>query len=104
MDDRQVKPRKFFSLSVKDLLEARDAYHVHLAHLDNVFATAIGRYLIRTNDPNQVHRTDGPTPDTPRTLTNSVVRDCSWPCVLVFVDQWRLRNDFGAAPDAMVPK
>ena len=43
--------RSYASLAVRDLLEAREAYHVHLCHLDNVFATAIGRYLIRRDDP-----------------------------------------------------
>ncbi|UGA41870.1 hypothetical protein HU230_0026325 [Bradyrhizobium quebecense] len=42
----------FTSLSVKDLLDAREAYHVHLAHLQSVYATAIGRYLIRDSDRN----------------------------------------------------
>src|SRR6185503_13562645 len=45
--DFDPNARSFSSLSVKDLLDARDAYHVHLCHLDNVFATAIGRFLIR---------------------------------------------------------
>ena len=49
MDHCHAKPRKFFSVSAKDLLAVRDAYHVHLAHLDNVFATAIGRYLTRND-------------------------------------------------------
>ena len=47
--------RDFSSLSVKDLLEARDAYHVHLAHLANVIATAIGRYRIRCGDWSEKH-------------------------------------------------
>ena len=42
----------FSSLSIKDLLDAREAYHVHLAHLKEVYATAIGRYLIRKSDKN----------------------------------------------------
>ena len=49
--DFDPNARSFSSLSVKDLLDARDAYHVHLCHLDNVFATAIGRFLIRDTDP-----------------------------------------------------
>ena len=32
--------REFSSLSLRDLLDARDAYHVHLSHLENVVATA----------------------------------------------------------------
>ena len=54
-----IKPfppkRDFSSLSVRDLLEARDAYHVHLAHLANVIATAIGRYRIRLGDWYEEH-------------------------------------------------
>lgn len=29
-------PYKYNSLSIKDLLDARDAYHWHLSHLTNV--------------------------------------------------------------------
>ena len=38
----------FRSLGVKDLLDARDQFHVHLAHKPNVFSTAVGLYLIRS--------------------------------------------------------
>jgi hypothetical protein len=51
MDKKWLRARHFESLSIRDLLDAREAYHVHLAHLDNVFATAVGRYLIRETDP-----------------------------------------------------
>ena len=77
-----INDRRFSSLSIKDLLEAREAYHVHLAHLDNVFATAIGRYLIRDKDPDAIDPTAGhdvPSEE-PRTLINSSVRRWSWPC------------------------
>ena len=43
--------RPYSSLSVFDLLEARDQFHVHLMHKANVVGTAIGRYLIRIADP-----------------------------------------------------
>jgi hypothetical protein len=44
---RPFPPRRdFASLSVRDLLDAREAYHVYLATLENVLATAIGRYRI----------------------------------------------------------
>ncbi len=37
-------PRRDFTfLSIKDLLGAREAYHVYLASLENVVAPAIGR-------------------------------------------------------------
>ena len=90
----------FSSLSVKDLLDAREAYHVHLAHLDMVFATAIGRYLIRDSDDNAkdpTHHTD-PEALGPRTLVNSSPKEWSWPCVLVFVRHWFDRADIRAKP------
>ena len=49
----------FRSLTVRDLLDARDQFHVHLANKANVFSTAIGLYLIRTSDPNS--RREAPT-------------------------------------------
>jgi len=44
--------RDFNALSLADLLEAREAAHVHLARKEGVIATAVGRYLIRQSDPN----------------------------------------------------
>jgi hypothetical protein len=93
-----IKPfpprRDYASLSMQDLLDARDAYHVYLSTLENVAATAIGRYLIRKDDwyadhaPNEPRPDHVPKPDGPRTLDNSVVRPWSWPAVLVFVREW----------------
>src|SRR5262245_51217681 len=100
--------RDFSSLSVKDLIEARDAYHVHLAHLENVIGTAIGKYRIRLKDPDAVSpaakwRTRKQAPM--RTLTNTVVRPWSWPCVLVFVDDWLTQEEFlKQDPDQVVPR
>lgn len=101
--------RDFSSLSLKDLLEARDAYHVHLAHLENVIATAVGLYRIRERDPDS-KAAKGPkewrdresAPE--RTLGNTVVRPWSWPCLIVFVKEWMAietiaRHD----PDQVVP-
>jgi|GEM_PF-228763 len=115
MNSGSGSSHNFFSLSVRDLLEAREAYHVHLAHLDNVFATAIGRYFIRHGDEDHAAPAKTPIPqasrgrhaatsDQPRTLRNASVQDWSWPCVLVFVDQWRRRDDFRQDPDSMVPR
>lgn len=90
----------FSSLSVSDLLAARDAYHWHLVNKRNVVGTAIGLYLIRHKDG----------PSEPRTFDNSEVRDYSWPCVLVLVDTWVAPEKFGMAKDAeaslddLVPK
>ncbi len=90
----------FSSLSIKDLLEARDAYHVHLAHLASVYATAIGRYLIRNEDKNAKNAKQDTSPEElgPRTLLNSAVKDWSWPCVLVFVSRWFDRAEIAKDP------
>jgi hypothetical protein len=99
--------RDFASLSLRDLLDARDAYHVHLSHLENVVATAVGRYLIHERDWYATHPPDEPRPDgfghpsEPRTLTNSILRSWSWPCVLVFVRRWETSRALG---DQAVPK
>lgn len=106
MDRKWIKDRRFSSLSIRDLLEAREAYHVHLAHLDNVFATAIGRYLIRNSDPDasDAEAASKGRGDPPRTLANSEAQKWSWPCILVFVDKWRDRSAFTQDPDSMVPR
>src|SRR5262245_26571565 len=105
---------KFFSanfefklLSVSDLLEARETYHVHLTNLDNVIATAVGRYRIRRQDPDAKYpqqwkeRYAGQA----RTLQNSVVKDWSWPCLLVFVDKWLNSEEMRKVdPDQVVPR
>ena len=113
-DDLQLV-QDFNLLSVKDLLEARDQYHVHLMHKRNVVATAVGRYLIRKNEPwptgDSTHQGNKRAPQPahvkePRTLANSEVRDYSWPCVLVFVSKWIERGDFGGKghdPAEIVP-
>jgi hypothetical protein len=86
--------RDYASLSLKDLLDAREAYHVYLSQLDNVIATAIGRYCIHEDDwyasnpPDRPRPADKPRVTAPRTLANSVIRPWSWPAVLVFVKQW----------------
>ena len=101
--------RDFTSLSITDLLEAREAYHVHLAHLENVIATAIGRYRIRITDPSakdpdadeERRRKDW----APRTLQNSVVKRWSWPCLLVFVNKWMTQEELiKQDPDQVVPR
>jgi hypothetical protein len=93
--------RDFSSLSVLDLLEAREAHHVQLSSLENVVATAIGRYLIHERDWYATHAPDDPRPTDypkvgPRTLDNSLVRPWSWPCVLVFVKTWRDAHELGS--------
>jgi hypothetical protein len=90
----------FASLSLKDLLEARDLYHFHLMNKANVVGTAVGRYLIRRQ---------GVAHSEPRTFANSEVRDMSWPCVLVVVSDWVERKRFRGdgsdkSPYDIVPK
>ena len=93
--------RDYTSLSIKDLLDARDAYHIRLSMLDNVIATAVGRYLIHHRDWYAKNPPDRPRPKgyrlltPPKTLANTVMRPWSWPAVLVFVRQWESRKDLG---------
>ncbi|WP_141100950.1 S1/P1 Nuclease [Roseateles aquatilis] len=102
----------FSGLSLKDLLEARDAYHFHLLSKANVVGTAVGYYLIRKTDPwptkSGESRLGHGKPKTPRTLDNSEVRDYSWPCVLAFVKKWAADEEFGPAgqydPSQSLPK
>jgi hypothetical protein len=98
--------RDFSNLSLVDLLAARDQFHAHLMHKRNVVATAVGRYLIRSDDPYPTRDDDrlpgrtAPTgPKPPRTLENSEVREYSWPCVMVFVREWVEEDRFGARGD-----
>jgi hypothetical protein len=100
--------RNYMLLTLKDLIDARDHYHVHLSHLKNVVGTAVGRYLIHEKDwyathpPNTERKMEKPTGA--KTLFNTVIRDWSWPCVLVFVDKWEPRSAFKKDPDLMVPR
>jgi hypothetical protein len=43
---RSLFANDFHSLGLRDLLDARDQFHVHLAHKANVFATA-GEPIVR---------------------------------------------------------
>lgn len=100
-----VPSRNFHSLSIKDLLDAREAYHLHLANLENVVATAIGRYRFHPRDPAATSLTARYRrgSSAKRTLAGSVVTERSWPCVLVFVDEWIAPKDFGKRYDEIVP-
>ena len=99
----------FASLSLKDLLEARDQFHYHLMNKKNVVATAVGLYRIRKDEPwpNERARKHAPQHkhDTRRTLFNSEIRDYSWPCVYVFVSSWQYEADLAKTnPSDVVPK
>ncbi len=94
----------FSHLNITDLLAAREQYHVFLTRHPNVVATAIGRYLIRKpgfDTPDA----DGERPV--RTLANSAADpEKSWPCVLVFVDQWQTEKQLitSHSAGAVIPK
>ncbi len=113
MDYFANQPR-FNSLSLTDLLKARDQFHPHLLHKANVVGTAVGRYLIRKDDPYPKRDDEQQQPrkqkkkKQPRTLENSEVREYSWPAVLVFVSKWADDKEFGPdgdfTPADYVPK
>jgi hypothetical protein len=102
----------FSSLSLKDLIEARDLYHFHLMSKANVVGTAIGLYLIRDPQTGAESRARGEQVNNqrkgPRKLENSRVSEISWPCILVLVREWIEEGEFGptgkAAPWESVPK
>jgi hypothetical protein len=97
---------EYDELSMLDLQEAREQYHIHLMRHPKVVATAVGYYRIRSEDtpPGVLPRVKGTGE---RTLTNSEVRSYSWPAILVFVEEWIPADMFGADrtydPDAIVP-
>jgi hypothetical protein len=96
---------EFNMLSLEDLLLARERNHVELMRRANVVGTAVGLYLIRKKDPWSKKSASGPhVKRPPRTLDNSEVRDYSWPCILVFVDQWKSEQQLHPSdrvPDAL---
>jgi hypothetical protein len=104
----QQKANDYENLSLRDLLDARDLYHIHLMRHPNVVATAIGRYRIRVEDDWPTEKGAGHKGTGERTLANSEVRPYSWPCVLAFVDTWEDESEFGTKgkydSDALVPK
>ena len=107
-NNKLLSASDFHSLGIRDLLDARDQFHVHLAHKPNVFSTAIGRYLVRDTDPDAHEAGAGQVNDRhpnaePRTLLNSRVKRWSWPCILVFVKQWQTLEDLTEHPEDVVP-
>jgi len=109
---RFKKSPNFYSLSVKDLLEARESFHVFLASMDNVVGTAIGLYRIRKTDPdaedwkpqNPEQKEKIRKASNPRTLEHTIIRPWSWPCVLVFVNEWKRFRDILENPDELIPR
>jgi hypothetical protein len=105
MDFLNPSKRDFLSLSISDLLEAREAYHVHISRMERVIGTAIGRFLIRRQDKDfkDPYGQEKRFQSTPRTLVNSGIRKWSWPCVLVFVESWLTKEEMREQPDEVVP-
>ncbi len=78
--------------------------------------TALGRYRIRKGDwyektpPGTEPPRGWKKPQGPRDLFNSVITPWSWPCVLVFVDEWVDRSAWSGGdgpelqPDQFVPR
>lgn len=85
----------YHSLSLADLVKARDLYHLHLTRRKGAIATAIGCYLIRKGDsrPGDAVRVKGTGP---KTFQTAEVRSYSWPCILVFVERWVDEHEIGA--------
>ncbi|WP_246216966.1 hypothetical protein [Paraburkholderia panacisoli] len=104
--------QNFQSLSLKDLLEARDLYHWHLSNKANVVGTAAGLYLIRKSEPWPSDHAAAKEDSAPhakgiRTFDNSEVRAYSWPAIIVLVRDWVDATEFGHGkldPDHMVPR
>ena len=99
----------YASLSLRDLLEARDLYHLHLMNKKNVVATAVGYYRIRKQEPwpnsHNRHTYYKRYKSKVRTLDNSEVRPYSWPAILVFVNQWEVENSLAKInPSDVVPR
>ena len=81
---------------------------MHLLRQRNVVATAVGRYLLRIGDDDArtfaERRREPPGRRPPRTLDQVEVTSRSWPCVIVFVDEWMSEDEIHDAPDEMVPR
>jgi hypothetical protein len=91
----------FAHLSLRNLVDARELFHIHLMRHPNVMATALGRYRIRKDDswPHDRKKHHGTGA---RRLDNSEIRPYSWPCILVFVSQWQDSKDL-SHPGELVP-
>ena len=83
----------FSLLSLRDLLAARELFHLHLINKPNVVATAVGRYRIRKHPQNGAPG-ESEAAHPKRTLANSEIRPDSWPSILVFVDKWVQTAEF----------
>jgi hypothetical protein len=102
--------RSFNNLDIKDLLEAREAFHIYLINMENVVATAIGRFRFRRRELRKIR----PPVDAsqlkikmdakPKTLQNTVSPPGAFPCILVFVNRWLKVKNMKDRPDQVVPR
>ncbi len=76
-------PGRYANLSISDLLDAREAFHIMLMKKTNVVGTAIGKFRRRIKKGNDAKRLD-----------NTIVDENSWPCIIVFVDHWMTMEEF----------
>jgi hypothetical protein len=95
----------YHSLSLADLVQARNLYHLHLTRRKGAIATAIGCYLIRKGDswPGDERKVRG---SGPKNFETTEVRSYSWPCILVFVEKWvdeREMREQGYGPHDLIP-
>jgi hypothetical protein len=112
MDTLFKSSANFASLSLKDLVEARDLFHYQLISKKNVVATALGLYRIRKSDPwprgHQEPNARAPNAHKMRerrTLFNSEIRPYSWPCIYAFVSDWEYETTLsGTDPSDVVPR
>jgi hypothetical protein len=96
------------SLTVRDLLAARDIYHAALNNMPNVIGTALGLYRFRLD----AHNKAADRPDFrpreaaigPRTLSNSRTTCDSQAALLVFVRDWIPYEDLPKDPRYIVPQ
>jgi hypothetical protein len=106
-DDFLSAASDFNLLSLRDLLAARDPFHLHLINKPHVVATAVGRYRIRIDEPWSTRQNPRGEPaktqkaHPKRTLSNSEIRPYSWPAILVFVDNWIQVHDLAHPGDAV---
>lgn len=97
---------EYKTLSVKDLLEARDTYHYHLTNLRNVVATAIGYYRFHPDDEAAKNKDTRQFPgsfDKEKYLHDTIVTPNSYPSVLIFVKNWFTRQEMAKKIDQYIP-
>jgi hypothetical protein len=82
--------KDYHLLNLQDLLEAREAYHVFLTRKKNVVGTAVGKWF---------QRKPSVALTAPKTIENTEMTENSFPCLLVFVNNWVPGESFGKSED-----